>query len=168
MRWHLSRTRVTAAGLLLLSALPALDFVDARGTGVPRASLLPLERRFALLQPQGAVLARGSALAAAAVGGALFLCCCPAGGVALAEGAALHEQGQGPGGAGAGAGRACGDAAAWQGAGRGAGAGVVRAARPVVGLRRRLAQEAGGAGAASGADDDDATALRGIVALLCA
>lgn len=164
-RWHLSRTRVTAAGLQHLLALPALELLDARGTGVPRAALLPLERRFGLPQPQAAVLAR-AALAAAAVGGALFPCCCAAGGVALAPAQARAAGAA----AGAAAGRACEDAAAWQARGRGAGAGVVQAPLPVVGVRRRAGRQAGGSGDSlhQERDDGQAAMFRGIVTLLCA
>jgi hypothetical protein len=133
-----------------LCALPALDFVDVRGTGVARAALLPLEKRFGLWQPQAAVLARSNALAAAAVGGALFPCACAAVGVALAGGGAV---------------RARDSAGDWQlqgaalGQARG-GAGVVQAARPMVGRGRREQLLQGGAARPEG------VMLRGILALL--
>ncbi len=161
-RLHLSRTRVTAAGVAHLLALPALDFLDVRGTGVARAALIPLERRFRLWQPQAAVLARSNALAAAAVGGALFACACPAVGVAVAVAPAVaatplsgnFRDDQGPGG------RAAADAAAWQTAG---GAGVVRAA----GLRRPAGGAAGGlSGGGAGWEAEGEVILRGIIALL--
>ena len=45
---HLLRTCVSEAAVALLSCLPVLSFLDVRGTGVRRATLLPLERQFGL------------------------------------------------------------------------------------------------------------------------
>lgn len=145
MRLHVAHTRVTPAGLALLAALPALDFLDARPTA-RRAALLPLERRFALLAPAPGVLARSNALAAAAVGGGLFPCCCPAAGVAPAPVPASSDFV---------AGRAPPSSIRWETTGR--------AADDARGWQLR---RGGGGGSCTDRNDPDAAMLRGIVALL--
>lgn len=155
VRWHLSRTRTTAGAIQYLAALPALEFLDLRGTGIPTAALLPLERRFNMWQPQSAVLARSNALAAAAVGGALFPCCCAAVGVPVAPEASQV-------GAGSTApGRACFNAGTWQ---RVAGGGVVRSGERRS-VRREGQQGQQPAGLYLSSDEEDLM-LQGIVALL--
>jgi hypothetical protein len=170
VRWHLARTHVTGDGLALLASLPALEFLDARGTGVARAALLPLERRFALRQPQAAVLCRGAALAAAAVGGELFPCSCAAAGVSLvdADAFAAAALGAAMGGAGAAHGRTPGWAPGWRAA-------VVpppprgRACANAADWQRSRGAGGGGRGdRGAGAAEHDAIMLRGILALVAA
>lgn len=153
---------MTPEGLQHLASLPALDFLDARGTGAPRAMLAPLARRFGLLQPQAGVLARSHALAAAAAGGGLFPCGCAAGGAAFGAPPRAGAAAEGPVAAETHA-RAASAAAGWLGDPR-AGAGVVRAPRAAA----AAVAGAGGGGAAHRAacEDADALAARGIVALL--
>ena len=63
---QLAGTHVTAAGVAQLEQLPRLQFLDMRGTGIARAALAPVQRRFALQFVQAAVshLGAGCSLAA--------------------------------------------------------------------------------------------------------
>ena len=66
------------SGVLCLTALPVLTFLDVRGTGIRRAALAPLERAHPKLHLiQGSVLSAGSmSLAAAVLNCGLFACAC--------------------------------------------------------------------------------------------
>lgn len=77
-RWHLAYSAVSSAVPALLLPLPTLTFLDLRGSGVRLGQLLELQRRFRLSRLQGAVLARSTGIAAAAVSLGAFVCADPA------------------------------------------------------------------------------------------
>ncbi len=71
--------RLSPPGLLHLRALPALQLLDVRYTGLPRGALQPLQQAFAGLQLlQGAVLSSSNMLAAAVVNHDVVACACEA------------------------------------------------------------------------------------------
>lgn len=53
---------MTAAGVAHLEQLPHLQFLDMRSTGIARAALAPVQRRFALQFVQAAVRHPGKLL----------------------------------------------------------------------------------------------------------
>lgn len=75
------------AGLGELTHLPQLRFLDARGTGVTRAVLGPLQRRFALESVQAAVLTASNSAAAAVVNYDCVACRCGCSGAGEQAGA---------------------------------------------------------------------------------
>eukprot|EP00891_Asterochloris_glomerata_P009389 jgi/Astpho2/9389/Aster-x1576 len=67
---------LTAQGLRCLELLPDLRFLDARGSGLANREFVPLQRRYALSSPQGAVLTNSNALLSAFVGRDAVDCAC--------------------------------------------------------------------------------------------
>ncbi|KAK9823249.1 hypothetical protein WJX72_001334 [[Myrmecia] bisecta] len=75
-RLHLGRTRVTAASLSHLMALPDLQFLDLRGCGIWRSALIPLQQHLGLVTLQGALLSASNTLAAPFLVHDAVECCC--------------------------------------------------------------------------------------------
>ncbi|KAL4855581.1 hypothetical protein ACK3TF_003911 [Chlorella vulgaris] len=87
---QLAGTKVGVEGVAELARLPHIRFLDMRHTGIGRAALAPLQRRFALQFVQAAVLSSSNTVAAAVLNHDVVLCRCGQGSGANNGQAGVH------------------------------------------------------------------------------